>query len=439
MVAGETKSHDVIRALTAAALSIALFVACRLTPIEAIGVQLWPLTLLPLYGVRTRRLIESCWLLAVVLIVAATWLSAPGEDWRAIAPALAALVIVSSTALGLKLLSRRDHQLRVQAYVDPLSGVLNRRAFVALSAKEESRVRRRNYELALLMVDIDHFKQVNDTYGHPSGDAVIRGLADLCVKTLRPSDMVARYGGEEFVIGLTETGLDQAVLVAERLRGAVASAIIPTETGPVQFTISIGVAVCSRASSLAEALRRADEALYLAKRLGRDRVEAEPVPTPATAPVEVAVAGDAAPIRSGAALAPVAASPGPRAAAPRTPAGTILVVDDEQDIRELIADWLGGHGYRVRVAACAADALRLIENDESIELLCTDIVMPGDLNGFDLARRAEQIRPGMKLLYMSAYSVAETVRAARDEAPRLVRKPFRLDYLLETIESALLH
>ena len=113
------------------------------------------------------------------------------------------------------------------------------------------------------------------------------------------------------------------------------------------------------------------------------------------------------------------------------------MVDDEADIRELIADWLGGHGYTVRVAGCATDALRLLETDASIELLCTDIVMPGDLNGFDLARRAEQIRPGMKLLYMSAYSVAETVRSAREETARLVHKPFRLDYLLETIESAL--
>src|SRR5215471_15598188 len=110
MVAGETRSRDLLRALGAAALSIALFAACRLTPIDAIGLQLWPLTLLPLYGVRMRRLHEACWALAVALIVAATWLSAPGDDWRAIAPAAAAIAIVTLTAVGLKLLSRREHQ-----------------------------------------------------------------------------------------------------------------------------------------------------------------------------------------------------------------------------------------------------------------------------------------------------------------------------------------
>ncbi len=436
MVAGETRARDMVRAAIAAALALALFAAHHLTPVDVIGLQLWPLTLLPLYGVRTRGVLEAGGVLAVVLIATATLWSWPGDDWRSLAPAAAAIAVVSITAIGLKLLSKREYLLLMQAYIDPLSGVLNRRSFLELSGKEESRSRRRNYELGVLMVDIDHFKQINDTYGHPSGDAVIRALADLCARTLRPSDMVARYGGEEFIISLPETGLDPAILVAERLRTAVANASVPTETGLVRFTVSVGVALCTRASSLAEAMRRADEALYLAKRLGRNRVEVEPVPVSSVAepaPVAVAVAAAAEP------PAVVPASNGAARPAPREPAGTILVVDDEQDIRELIADWLGGHGYRVRVAACAADALRLLESDDTIELLCTDIVMPGDLNGFDLARRAEQIRPGMKLLYMSAYSVAETVRAARDEAPRLVRKPFRLDYLLETIESALLH
>jgi diguanylate cyclase (GGDEF)-like protein len=425
MGAGQTTSQDLIRVLLAAGLSLGLFAVSRLTPFDAVALQLWPTTLLALYGVRARYLLAGAWALAVVLI-ASTAAIAPGTDWRSWAPAAAAIVVASLVALALKVIAAREHTLRLQAYVDPLSGALNRRSFLELSGKEESRGRRRNYELAILMVDIDHFKQINDTYGHVAGDAVIRGLAEICGRALRPSDLVARYGGEEFVISLPETGTDGAKLVADRLRAAIESAAVTTESGPVRFTVSIGVAVCSRSSSLAEAMQRADEALYVAKRSGRNRVELAMPPRRVEPPATAAAGG--APRPTNAAGKPTDA---------RTANGTILVVDDEADIRELIADWLGGHGYTVRVAACAADALHLIETDDSIELLCTDIVMPGDLNGFDLARRAEQIRPGMKLLYMSAYSVAETVRTARDDSTRLVHKPFRLDYLLETIESAL--
>jgi diguanylate cyclase (GGDEF)-like protein len=310
--------------------------------------------------------------------------------------------------------------------------VLNRRSFLDLSGKEESRGRRRNYHIAVLMVDIDHFKKINDTHGHASGDSVIRGLAEICARALRPSDLVARYGGEEFIISLPETGIDAARQVAERLRATVADATIPTGSGGVRFTVSIGVAICSRRASLADAMRRADEALYAAKRNGRNRVEIAEMPIEIKVVEALATAAAARPAPTGPDLVQ------PRGGE-RARDRTILIVDDEADIRGLIADWLAGHGYTVRVASCAVDALRLIEDDETIELLCTDIVMPGDLNGFDLARRAEQIRPGMKLLYMSAYSVAETVRAERNVGSRLVQKPFRLDYLLETIQGALTH
>ena len=429
MGSGDTKTGDLIRASLAAGMLFALFGAEVITPLGGLAFQLWPVALLPLYGTRGPGVLEGCWGLAVVLIVAATWLTPLADGGFAIAPAGVAIAVATITAVVVQVLSKRDHRLQMLAYVDPLSGVLNRRSFLDLSGKEESRGRRRNYHIAVMMVDIDHFKQVNDTYGHASGDAVIRGLAEICARALRPSDLVARYGGEEFVISLPETGIDQARVVAERLRASVADAIIPTGTGGVRFTVSIGVAICSRRASLADAMRRADEALYAAKRNGRNRVEV------AEMPLEIKVVE---------ALATAAARPAPAdIPAPRgierSRNRTILIVDDEADIRGLIADWLAGHGYTVRVASCAADALRLIEDDESIELLCTDIVMPGDLNGFDLARRAEQIRPGMKLLYMSAYSVAETVRAERDVGSRLVQKPFRLDYLLETIQGALTH
>jgi diguanylate cyclase (GGDEF)-like protein len=439
MGAQETRSRDLIRAAASLGLSLILFAIHRTVLPDAVLLQLWPIALAPIYGIHKRFLLEACWAVAVVLIVAAIWPSATLAEWRALIPAAVAIALVSLTALGIKALSAREHRLRLQAYIDPLTGVLNRRSFLELSGKEEARGRRRDYELAVLMVDIDHFKRVNDTYGHGCGDAVIRALADICSRALRPSDLVARYGGEEFVISLPETGLEAARLVADRLRHSVSQATVAAEGATIRFTVSIGVAICSRSSSFASAMRSADEALYVAKRNGRNRVElASLIPIGATVPVTVPQPLHAA----DPAVAPLKRN-GNGAHADDAPVlateGTILVVDDEADIRNLIGEWLAGHGYKVLVAACAADALRLIETDPNIELLCTDIVMPGDLNGFDLARRAEQIRPGMKLLYMSAYSVAETVRAAQGEATPLVHKPFRLDYLLETIESALLH
>jgi DNA-binding NtrC family response regulator len=104
-----------------------------------------------------------------------------------------------------------------------------------------------------------------------------------------------------------------------------------------------------------------------------------------------------------------------------------------------LAEWLGDHGYTVVTAGNAMDALQLLEVDASIDLVVTDIVMPGGLNGFDLGRRAERLRPDIKLLYMSAYAIAETIRAAQDDALPMMRKPFKLDRLLESVEAVLQH
>lgn len=438
MIAQDRGWRDWIRAAASLGLSAILFAVYRAAIADAFVLQLWPVALIPLFGTRRRYLIQACWGLAVVLIVIAAWPDAL-YDWHTVR-LVAALVLVTLTALGIKALSAREHRLRMEAYLDPLTGVLNRRSFLEFSGKEEARVRRRDYELAILMVDIDLFKRVNDTYGHSAGDAVIRRLADICVRALRPSDMVARYGGEEFVISLPETGIEPARMVAERLRHSVSQATILDGDAEIRFTVSIGISICSRDSSLAAAMRNADDALYTAKHNGRDRVEvalAAPEPAVAVVTSPVVPKAEVPGRRSADVIRPIKNGDGAASDRVAIAQGTILVVDDELEIRELIAEWLVGHGYTVLVAGNAAEALQLIEADRTIELMCTDIVMPGELNGFDLARRAEEIRPGMKLLYMSAYSVAETVRAAQGEATPLVNKPFRLDYLLETIESAL--
>ncbi len=129
--------------------------------------------------------------------------------------------------------------------------------------------------LAVLMLDVDHFKDFNDTYGHKSGDLVLQMVARIMRKSLRPSDMLARYGGEEFIVLLPGTPAEQAKLVAERLRKAVANCRITAEQGQAlpAVTISVGVSPLTENETVEQAIDAADEALYLAKRNGRNRIE----------------------------------------------------------------------------------------------------------------------------------------------------------------------
>lgn len=133
---------------------------------------------------------------------------------------------------------------------------------------------RYNKEMALLMLDIDHFKQVNDTYGHKAGDRVLQKLSEICKTTLRNVDMIGRMGGEEFAVLLPETNDLQAMEAAERLRAALAAAQVPLENGQqLHFTDSFGVASLKQKDLDIDALLNlADHALYAAKNKGRNTV-----------------------------------------------------------------------------------------------------------------------------------------------------------------------
>lgn len=169
---------------------------------------------------------------------------------------------------------------------DALTGIANRRHFDRRLGDEWARAQRDRQPVALLMVDVDHFKPYNDRHGHPAGDACLRRIAALLQETARrPSDCVARYGGEEFVLLLPHTDRAGAAVLARRCLAAVDGAALPHGASPVaqHVTLSIGVAVAEpgeRACDAREMLRRADAALYLAKQAGRHRVaEAAPVET----------------------------------------------------------------------------------------------------------------------------------------------------------------
>lgn len=157
---------------------------------------------------------------------------------------------------------------------DGLTGLLNRREFLRLLRDELERCRRYRHACALLMLDADRFKAVNDTWGHPAGDAVLRTIAERVLNQVRPTDRVARYGGEEFAVLLPETGADGAMSVAERIRAAIANVpmAIAAEHA-ITVTASIGIAAFPAMASDEQSLfAAADAALYEAKKAGRDRV-----------------------------------------------------------------------------------------------------------------------------------------------------------------------
>lgn len=163
------------------------------------------------------------------------------------------------------------------ATTDGLTGISNRRHFFDLAHKEFDRARRYNRPFSVVMFDLDLFKRVNDTYGHPVGDEVLRFLARQAQASLRGVDLLGRYGGEEFVALLPETSLLDAMNMAERLRQQMASASIPTTVGDLTVTISLGVADLETDDSNVEmVVGRADRAMYLAKQSGRNKVMALP-------------------------------------------------------------------------------------------------------------------------------------------------------------------
>ncbi|MCX7791774.1 MAG: diguanylate cyclase [Chloroflexaceae bacterium] len=175
--------------------------------------------------------------------------------------------------------ARLFNQVQELATLDALTGVANRRHFLELAQREVERAERYHRPLSLLVVDVDHFKHINDTYGHLTGDQVLRSIAARLRDNLRENDLIGRFGGEEFLVLLPETEEEQALQAAERLRGAIGAWPVITDEGEVGVSVSIGVAshgCTGQPLSVQQLLKFADDALYVAKRRGRNQIQVAP-------------------------------------------------------------------------------------------------------------------------------------------------------------------
>ena len=169
---------------------------------------------------------------------------------------------------------KQNAQLLKISRIDALTGLFNRRYFLEVSTRELIRAKRYNHALSLLMIDVDHFKSINDTFGHHAGDQVLRSIGSICQKILRCNDIMGRIGGEEFSILLIEANITEAKLFAGRFLREISKNPVVTDMGKIFFTVSIGVAKDNeQILNVEDLMKKADIALYRAKGNGRNMVE----------------------------------------------------------------------------------------------------------------------------------------------------------------------
>ena len=170
-------------------------------------------------------------------------------------------------------LLKAKKELEIQSRTDPLTGVLNRRAILSQIGSELSRAKRQNSQISISILDLDHFKSINDTFGHLAGDAVLREGMHRVKLAVREYDSVGRFGGEEFIVVLPGANTTDAFSVAERIRIRINEKAADVDGTIISFTVSQGLATCNGDATMDEMIALADEALYRAKENGRDRVE----------------------------------------------------------------------------------------------------------------------------------------------------------------------
>ena len=312
-------------------------------------------------------------------------------------------------------LKRSEEHLRRMATLDSLTGLLNRRGFEEELRKVASLAERRKAPVGVLIVDLDHFKTINDLHGHPAGDQVLRDCAALLREKLRTSDVLCRYGGDELVAALPLAGAEETQAAGERMLQSVRNHGFQAGSGTVRVTISIGAA-CSR-DGPDLLLSRADQALYRAKQAGRNQFVFWTPPGLA--------AGE-----------PLAVTPAPARGAAR---GRLLVVDDEVEIRRVIASILSGAGYDVVSCADGHEAREYVEREGAgLDVALVDLSL-GEENGLDLLKTLRRKQEHLVGIVVTGAATMETaVETLRVGAFDFVTKPFDSKALLAALDRAMI-
>jgi diguanylate cyclase (GGDEF)-like protein len=300
--------------------------------------------------------------------------------------------------------SQELNRLKLQVGRDGLTQLDNHNCFIENLQREIGRAVRYHSPLALVMADVDHFKSINDFFGHQAGDHALTSVAACLKRSLRDSDLIARYGGEEFAVIMPMTTLEEGWAAAERLRMAVCGSKIEYKGKAIPLTMSFGTAALGAKPVDAEGLiKMADEALYEAKRTGRNRSCRFDPP-----------------------------------AADRSPAPTVLVIDDEDAVVVTVTKMLQRLGYSVLSAKSGQDAIRLFHSKPNVDMVIMDMVMP-DIEPGELLKTIRAAGAGTKVLLSSGYcpdsmGLSDLIRKTEG----FLQKPYQLSELSQIVSTTLL-
>ncbi len=319
-------------------------------------------------------------------------------------------------------------QMRQLAVRDSLTGLYNRLYVEEALEHAWERSCRYHQVVEVLILDLDHFKMVNDTYGHHVGDQVLQEFSRLMQEVVRKVDIVGRYGGEEFVIILLGNKHGDSVGLAERLMNRVRNHVFCKDTHPQRLTISIGISSSNNSNPKeingASLLRQADHVLYVAKRRGRNQARTWEEHVRKREDVQSKVGETVAKKE------------------PEVPVETgrecIMVVDDEPVIRMLLKQVLTRAGYDVVLCDSANEALELLrQNTKEIDIVLSDICMPG-ASGIELLQKLKNADDSIITIMMTGNpSLDNAIKCLRHGAYEFVEKPFEIERLLAIIRRAL--